>query len=123
MNNFQANLLFGLIDCTYSYFTVKEPEIVPKLPIGPSLPERKPLDSQVKIITPKGKPKKLTEGSSSKNLLDSRKKIVVTKIKGARPVDDDHDDEMEMLDVEDLDDEDEDKVNLATHSFLLIIVL
>lgn len=85
--------------------------MTPKLPVGPSPTERKPLDPQLKISTPKGKPKKLTEGSSSKNVLDSKKKIVVTKIKGARAVDDDNDDEMEMLDVEDLDEEDEDKVN------------
>lgn len=89
---------------------VKEPEIVPKLPIGPPPPERKPLDPQMKISTPKGKPKKPIEGSSSKNVFDAKKKIVVTKIKGARAVDDDNDDEMGMLDVEDLDEEDEDKL-------------
>ncbi|XP_034238691.1 AT-rich interactive domain-containing protein 4B [Thrips palmi] len=89
---------------------VKEPEVVAKMPTGPSPPERKLLDPQLKISTPKGKPKKMTEGSCSKNVLDSKKKIVVTKIKGARAIDDDHDDEMEMLDVEDLDEEDEDKL-------------
>lgn len=78
-------------------------------PSGPPTLERKPSDSQLKTGTPRGKPKRLADTSSSKHIVDLKKKNAVPKVKALRGVDDDND-ETNSVDVEDLEDEDEDKV-------------
>ncbi|XP_052133476.1 AT-rich interactive domain-containing protein 4B isoform X3 [Frankliniella occidentalis] len=86
----------------------RDVEVVTKLPLGPPPLERKPSDPQLKVNTPRGKPKRLTDTPGNKSGIDVKKKIVVPKVK--RVLDDDEEEESDMLDVEDLDEDDEDKL-------------
>lgn len=107
--------------------SAREPESSSKLHLGPPPLERKPSDPQMKVNTPRGKPKRLPDGSGNKSTFDFKKKTTVTKVKGGRAVDeneddvDDHDDdvnddETDMLDVEELEDEDEEDKLTNTRS-------
>lgn len=97
-------------DKSSNLVTARDPEVITKSLLAPPLLERKPSDPQLKVSTPKGKPKRLADGSASKSGLDVKKRIAVTKLKASKAVGDE-DDEMEELDVEELEDEDDDKVS------------